>query len=67
MFEIGEIVRWMEPLDHDYSYGKLLRIEHNRAILEEIGYYQGKIRSIHLGYVDHLERGREGENKRYCK
>ena len=37
MFKVGEIVRWMEPLDPVYSYGKILSIEHNLATLEEMG------------------------------
>lgn len=67
VYKIGEIVRWMEPLDHDYSYGKLLRIEKNRAIVEERGYYYGKISSIHLRYIRHMERGWKGESKKSDK
>lgn len=67
MFQVGEIVRWMEPLDHEYSYGKLIEIQRNRAIIEEMGYYAGKIVSIHFRYVKHLERSSRGEGTKHNK
>lgn len=64
MFEVGDFVKWMEPLDHEYSYGKILRIERNRAFTEEIGgYYAGKVWCIHFRYIRKWERGRKGESK----
>lgn len=66
VFEAGDFVKWMEPLDHEYSYGKILRIERNRAFIEEIGgYYAGKVWCIHLRYIRKWERGRKGESKGY--
>lgn len=67
MYEVGEIVRWMEPLDHEYSYGKLIEIKRNRAIIEEMGYYSGRVVSIHLKYVKHLGRSSRGESKKHYK
>ncbi len=37
MFEAGDFVKWMRPMDPEYSYGKILRIEYNRAFVREIG------------------------------
>ena len=44
----------MEPLDHEYSYGKLIEIRRNRAIIEELGYYSGRIVSIHIRFIKHF-------------
>lgn len=65
MFKVGDVVRWIEPLDHEYSYGKILSLKHNRAIVEEMGYYAGKKKSIHLRYIKHLERGNRGESTKH--
>lgn len=67
MFSVGEVVMWMEPLDPEYSYGKILGIKHNIATLEEIGYYSGKVVAVHLRYIKKLERGKTGESKKYSK
>ena len=67
MFKVGERVRWMEPLDPEYSYGKILSIEHNLATLEEMGYYAGKVVTKHLRYIKHLERGSRGESTKHSK
>lgn len=51
MFKVGEIVRWMEPLDPEYSYGKIL----------------SKVVTKHLRYIKHLERGSRGESTKHSK
>jgi hypothetical protein len=68
VFEIGEVVRWMEPLDHEYSYGTILSIKNNVATLAGTGYYTGRRLYVHLRYIEHLERGlRHGSGKKYRK
>lgn len=57
----------MEPLDHEYSYGKLIEIRRNRAIIEELGYYSGRIVSIHIRFIKHLERSSGGEGAKHHK
>lgn len=51
MFRVGERVRWMEPLDNDYSYGTILKIENNIATVSGTGYYVGKELHIHLKHI----------------
>lgn len=48
----GDLVKWMMPLDHDYSYGKILSI--NRGIAKVVntgGYYDGLEQEVHLRYI----------------
>ena len=69
MFKVGELVKWMEPLDHEYSYGNILEIKRSIATLIEVGSpYAGHKRYIHLRYIEHMERGLKCEHsKRYNK
>ena len=63
MFKVGELVKWMEPLDHEYSYGNILEIKHSIATLIEVGSpYAGHKRYIHLRYIEHMERGLKREH-----
>lgn len=68
MFKVGEMVRWMEPLDHEYSYGTILSIEHGIATLSGTNYYYGKELHVHIRYLEHLERGRRhGSGEKKCR
>jgi hypothetical protein len=60
VFKVGEMVRWMCPLEEDYSYGTILEIKQSKAKILCTGYYAGMITEVHLRYIDKLERGGEG-------
>lgn len=48
----GDFVRWMLPLDHDYSYGVITGINKNYAIITHtLGYYKGKQTEVHISYI----------------
>ena len=48
----GDFVKWMLPLDNDYSYGKIDSIKKAVALVTHIGgYYDGKQIEVHLKYI----------------
>ena len=48
----GDFVKWMLPLDNDYSYGKIDSIKKAVALVTHIGgYYDGKKIEVHLKYI----------------
>lgn len=55
MYKVGEKVRYMEPLDHDYSYGVILELKEGRALIEKISYPPGLRVEIAYRYLDHLK------------
>ena len=69
MFKVGELVKWMCPLDEDYSYGTILEINNSIATVVGSGYYTGVITEVHLRYIETVEKGgkRVGSNKKYRK
>lgn len=69
MFSVGEIVKWRDPLDEDYSYGTVLRIKKSVAVVLCSGYYAGIITEMPIKNIEKLERGgkRCGNSKKYRK
>ena len=57
MYKVGEKIRYMEPLDHEYSYGYIRELKEGRALIEKISYPQGLMVEIGYRYMDHM-RGR---------
>lgn len=57
MFKVGETVRWMCPLDADYSYGRIEEIKRSIATVSGTGYYKGITTEVHLKYIEKLQRG----------
>lgn len=48
----GDFVKWMLPLDNDYSYGKIDGIKKAVALVTHVGgYYDGKQVEVHLKYI----------------
>ena len=60
MFSVGEVVKWRLPLEEDYSYGTILKINRGKAIVRDSGYYTGKIVEVHLKYLEKHKRGGKG-------
>lgn len=58
----GELVRWMLPLDNDYSYGKIEKVNKNTAlIIYTTGYSIGIHTEVHFRYIK--EGGGRSGNK----
>jgi hypothetical protein len=55
MYRVGEKVRYMEPLDHDYSYGEIIELKTGRARIKKISYPPGLEVEIAYRYLDHLK------------
>ena len=65
MFKAGDIVKWMCPLDHDYTYGEILSIDKGIATVQGIGLYSHITAGVHLRYIEKLAGGRNrGGSKR---
>ena len=60
--EVGEVVKWMLPLDHEYSYGVVLSVD--RCVVRVVhtgGYYNGMEVDVHIRYIE--KGGNDGGNK----
>lgn len=63
----GDFVKWMLPLDNDYSYGKIDSIKKAIALVTHIGgYYDGKQVEVHLKYIQRggCESGSKAKRRR---
>ena len=69
MYKVGELVRWMRPLEEDYSYGYILDIKKSIATVVNTGYYSGVTAEVHLKYIEKVKRGggKVERDKRYSK
>lgn len=69
MFKAGDTVKWMCPLDHDYTYGEILSIKKNIATVKGIGLYSKITAEVHLRYIKKVTGGRNSGStfKRYSK
>jgi hypothetical protein len=69
MVKVGEIVKWRCPLEEDYSYGTILKINKRVATIMGSGYYTGTITEVHLMYIEKIKRGGKkcGNSKKYRK
>jgi len=57
VYKIGEFVRWMLPLDNDYSYGFVEQVKRSRVVVRCIGYYSGLVVEVHMRYIDKQKGG----------
>lgn len=57
MYKSGELVRWMSPLDEDYSYGYIIEVRNKYATVLGTGYYKGSVALIHTRSIEKLEKG----------
>lgn len=60
MFKRGELVRWRNPLDEDYSYGTLLERKGGWATILGSGYYTGITINVHIRYIEKARKGGKG-------
>lgn len=58
MLKVGDTVKWMCPLDHDYTYGEILIINKSIATVKGIGLYKHITAEVHLRYIEKLAGGR---------
>ncbi len=58
MFKVGDTVRYMCPLDNDYTYGEILNIKRSIATVKGIGLYSKTTAEVHLRYIEKLTGGR---------
>ena len=69
MCRVGELVRWRNPLDADYSYGTVQEIKGMYAIVLGSGYYTGVTTEVHLRCIERAGKGGRyyGGSKKYSK
>lgn len=68
MLEVGDTVRWMCPLDHDYSYGKIVSIRDRFATIQGIGLYKHITIEVHFKCIEKVAGGKNcGGSKRNNK
>lgn len=69
VFKVGERVKWMSPLDEDYSYGTIVDLRRSTAIVEGSGYYKGHLSVVRIKDIEKLEKGGGGfgSHKKHSK
>lgn len=68
-YKVGELIKWREPIDEDYSYGHIVEVNRNIATIRCLGYYTGIITHVHIKYIRKVQKGgkRLGSSKRHSK
>lgn len=60
MFEVGERIRYLEPLDSEYTYGIITAIKPGRAEVRNIsGFHKDYIVEVAYSSIEHLKRKRK--------
>ena len=69
MFEVGDHIKYMKPLDHDFTYGIIREIERGGAVIEVTSYpYYGKNKMVWVSYKYlYLMRGGKRFGSGICK
>lgn len=57
MFKVGDAIKWMCPLDNDYTYGEITALRKSVATVKGTGLYSGITAEVHLRYIEKLMRG----------
>lgn len=57
MFKEGEFIKYMMPLDADYSYGVILELKKGRAAVLIKSYPQGLVTEIPYKFMEHTGKG----------
>lgn len=57
MFKVGDAIKWMCPLDNDYTYGEITALRKSVATVKGTGLYSGITAEAHLRYIEKLMRG----------
>lgn len=55
MLKVGDIVRWMCPLDHDYFYGVAVNIRNQFVTIKGIGLYKHITVEVHSKYIEKVK------------
>ena len=56
MFKVGDAIKWMCPLDNDYTYGEIIALRKSVATVKGTGLYSGITAEVHLRYIEKLMR-----------
>lgn len=54
---VGDAIKWMCPLDNDYTYGEIIALRKSVATVKGTGLYSGITAEVHLRYIEKLMRG----------
>jgi hypothetical protein len=57
MFKVGDAIKWMCPLDNDYTYGEITALRKSVATVKGTGLYSGITAEVHLRYIEKVMRG----------
>ena len=57
MFKVGDAIKWMCPLDNDYTYGEITALRKSVATVKGTGLYSGITAEVHLRYIEKAVRG----------
>lgn len=65
MYEVDERIRYMMPLDADYSYADIIELRRGRALVRRLTYPEGLEVEVPYRYMQHVRRdGKRGSSTR---
>ena len=65
MLKVGDTVKWMCPMDHDYYYGNVIGVRDRFAVIKGIGLYRHITAEVHFKYIKRIAGGgNHGSGKR---
>lgn len=60
-FKVGELVKWMAPMDSDFLYGYIKEKQWDAVLIEGTGYYKGRVFQVPYEYIKKI--GGEGNGR----
>ena len=63
----GELIRWMSPLDEDYSYGYIVDVRGKYAVVRGTGYYKNSLSLVRVQNIERRGGDSDGWGKKYIK
>lgn len=66
MFKVGEKVRYRRALDADYTYGTIVELIDNIALIELIGHNRGVVTDVRIKYIERIKKAgvKRGSNRK---
>lgn len=55
MYKVGELIKYMMPLDADYSYAEIVELKKGRAVVQRKSYPQGLITEVPYKFMGRIK------------
>lgn len=59
MLRAGDLVKWIEPIEAEYSYGTVVAVNGNYVKIKGQGYYHGTYFEVFIGHIRKVHGGKQ--------